>query len=119
MAKYDLTVQLAELETTYESEASGLRKLVTMMEDREARQKETVNAIERDWAKVREKAEQREAVLKEEIEKEKRGKSEARRNVEQLESISGRVGRASCLSPDVDLRLLHGLLARPTSLWMV
>jgi DNA-binding IclR family transcriptional regulator len=48
LGKYDLTVQLAELKTTYKSEASGLRKLVMMMEDRETRQKETVNAIERE-----------------------------------------------------------------------
>lgn len=95
----DLTGQLAELETTYESEASGLRRLVTMMEAREARQKETVDAIERDWAEVGEKAERREAVLKEEIEKEKRGKEDARRKVEQLESLLDKVGRGELPVP--------------------
>jgi hypothetical protein len=95
----DLTGQLAELETTYESEATGLRKLVTMMEEREARQKESVEAIEKDWAGVGEKAERREAALKEEIEKEKRAKEDARRKVEQLESVLDRVGRGELPVP--------------------
>jgi nucleoprotein TPR len=95
----DLTGQLAELETTYESEATGLRKLVTMMEEREVRQKESVDAIERDWAGVGEKAERREAALMEEIEKEKRGKEDARRKVEQLENVLDRVGRGELPVP--------------------
>jgi nucleoprotein TPR len=36
---HDLTDQLAELETTYESEASGLRKLVTMRTGRRVRRR--------------------------------------------------------------------------------
>jgi nucleoprotein TPR len=95
----DLTGQLAELETTYESEATGLKKLVTMMEEREARQKESVDAIEKDWAGVGERAERREAALMEEIEKEKRGKEDARKKVEQLESVLDRVGRGELLIP--------------------
>lgn len=95
----DLTGQLAELESTYESEATGLRKLVTMMEEREARQKESVDAIERDWAGVGEKAERREAALMDEIEREKRAKEEARTKVEQLESILDRVGRGELPLP--------------------
>jgi nucleoprotein TPR len=95
----DLTGQLAELETTYESEATGLRKLVIMMEEREVRQKESVDAIERDWAGVGERAERREAALMEEIEKEKRGKEDARRKVEQLESVLDRVGRGELPLP--------------------
>lgn len=70
-----------------------------MMEEREARQKESVDAIERDWAGVGEKAERREAALKEEIEKEKRWKEEARRKVEQLESVLDRVGRGELPLP--------------------
>ncbi|KAF7966386.1 hypothetical protein HWV62_38881 [Athelia sp. TMB] len=95
----DLTGQLAELETTYESEASGLRKLVTMMEDREARQKESVDAIERDWAGVGERAQRREAALLEEIEREKRAKEEARAKVDQLESVLDKVGRGELPMP--------------------
>lgn len=95
----DLTGQLAELETTYESEASGLRKLVAMMEDREARQKESVDAIERDWSAVGERAQRREAALLEEIDKEKRAKEEARAKVDQLESVLDRVGRGELPMP--------------------
>jgi nucleoprotein TPR len=46
----DLTGQLAEQEATYSSEASGLRRLVSMMEEREKRAKEIVEGIEREWA---------------------------------------------------------------------
>ena len=70
-----------------------------MMEEREVRQKESVDAIERDWAGVGEKAERREAALMDEIEREKRAKEEARRKVEQLESILDRVGRGELPLP--------------------
>lgn len=72
---------------------------MTMMEEREARQKESVDAIERDWAGVGEKAERREAALMDEIEREKRAKEEARRKVEQLESVLDRVGRGELPLP--------------------
>ena len=95
----DLTGQLAELETTYEREASVLRNLVTAMEEREVKQKESVDAIERDWAGVGERTERREAILMEEIEKEKRAKEDARRKVDQLENILDRVGRGELPVP--------------------
>lgn len=70
-----------------------------MMEERETRQKESVDAIERDWAAVGERAERREAALGEEIERERRAKEEARRKVEQLESVLDRVGRGELPMP--------------------
>ncbi len=52
----ELTVQLAEQEATYSNEANGLKRLVSMMEDREKQAKEIVENIEQEWATVGEKA---------------------------------------------------------------
>ncbi|KAF8328292.1 hypothetical protein F5887DRAFT_1083271 [Amanita rubescens] len=58
----DNTSQLAEQEATYTREANGLRRLVTMMEEREQRVKEIVEGIEKEWAGVGEKAEKNETL---------------------------------------------------------
>ncbi|TFK40767.1 hypothetical protein BDQ12DRAFT_679995 [Crucibulum laeve] len=95
----DLTGQLAEQEATYSSEANGLRRLVTMMEEREKQAKEIVEGIEREWAGVGEKAERRENSLRDEIEREKRGREAAEKRVEQLESVMDRMGRGELPIP--------------------
>ena len=87
----DLTGQLAEQEATYSSEASGLRRLVTMMEEREKQAKEIVEGIEREWASVGDRAERREAALKEEIESERRAREQAEKRTEQLEMVLSRI----------------------------
>jgi nucleoprotein TPR len=87
----DVTGQLAEQEATYSSEASGLRRLVAMMEERERQAKEIVEGIEKEWAGVGDRAERRESLLKEEIESEKRAREEAEKRVEQLETILARM----------------------------
>ncbi|KAF8967178.1 hypothetical protein BDZ97DRAFT_1917117 [Flammula alnicola] len=89
----ELTGQLAEQEARYSNEASGLKRLVSMMEEREKQAKEIVENIEREWATVGEKAERREAVLKEETERERRGREEAEKRLEQLEGVLERMGR--------------------------
>ncbi|KAJ6621758.1 hypothetical protein B0H10DRAFT_944117 [Mycena sp. CBHHK59/15] len=95
----DLTGQLAEQEATYASEASGLRRLVGMMEDREAKAKEIVDSIEREWAGVGEKAERREAELRDEVENERRAREEAEKRTEQLEEVLERMGRGDLPVP--------------------
>ena len=61
----ELRGQLAEQEATYSSEAAGLRRLVQMMEEREAQAKSIVDNIEKEWAYVGDRAERLEAVLRE------------------------------------------------------
>lgn len=89
----DLTGQLAEQEATYASEASGLRRLVAMMEEREKQAKAIVEGIESEWADVGEKAEKREATLKEEIEREKKSREAAEKRVDELETVLDRMNR--------------------------
>ncbi len=60
----DLTGQLAEQEARYSNEISGLKRLVSMMEEREQQTKEIVDNIEHEWATVGEKAERRGATLR-------------------------------------------------------
>ncbi|KAG9227404.1 Protein mlp1 [Pleurotus ostreatus] len=89
----DLTGQLAEQEATYASEASGLRRLVAMMEEREKQAKAIVEGIESEWADVGEKAEKREATLKEEIERERKSREAAEKRVDELETVLDRMNR--------------------------
>jgi nucleoprotein TPR len=86
-----LTGQLAEREATHSSEASGLWRLVAMMEEREKQAKEIVEGIEREWAVVGDRAERREASLKEEIESQKRAREQSEKRVDQLETILSRM----------------------------
>ncbi|KAI0087040.1 hypothetical protein BDY19DRAFT_324018 [Irpex rosettiformis] len=89
----DLTGQLAEQEATYSSEAAGLKRLVEMMEDREAQAKAIVENIEKEWAGVGDRAERREAVLKEEIESQRARAEEAENRVADLQKILDRLDR--------------------------
>lgn len=89
----DLTGQLAEQEATYASEASGLRRLVGMMEEREKQAKEIVGEIEKEWAGVGERSERREAALREDVERERKARENAEKRAIQLESVLDRMGR--------------------------
>ncbi|KAJ7689165.1 hypothetical protein B0H17DRAFT_1012272 [Mycena rosella] len=95
----DLTGQLADQEATYASEASGLRRLVGMMEERETKAKEIVDNIELEWAGVGEKAERREAALRDEVESERKAREEAEKRTEQLEEVLERMGRGDLPVP--------------------
>ncbi|KAI0373683.1 hypothetical protein BV20DRAFT_669146 [Pilatotrama ljubarskyi] len=89
----DLKGQLAEQEATYSSEAAGLRRLISMMEEREAQAKAIVDSLEKDFAGVGDRAERREAVLREEIENQKQRAEEAERRVEELQAVLDRMDR--------------------------
>ncbi|KAJ7812897.1 hypothetical protein B0H13DRAFT_501094 [Mycena leptocephala] len=95
----DLTGQLAEQEATYSSEASGLRRLVGMMEERETKAKEIVDTIEREWAGVGEKTERREAALRDQVENERKAREEAEKRTEQLEEVLERMNRGDLPAP--------------------
>ena len=85
--------QLAEQEATYSSEAAGLRRLVSMMEEREKQAKAIVDSIEQDYAGVNDKAERREAVLREEIENQKQRAEDAEKRVQELQAVLDRMDR--------------------------
>ncbi|KII91087.1 hypothetical protein PLICRDRAFT_28915 [Plicaturopsis crispa FD-325 SS-3] len=95
----DLTGQLAEQEATYASEASGLRRLVGMMEEREAQAKEVVERIESDWASVGERSAKREGALRDEIDRERSAREEAEKRVEQLETVMQKMDRGELPMP--------------------
>jgi len=94
----DLTGQLAEQEAGYSNEISGLKHLVSMMEEREQQAKEIADNVEHEWATVGEKAERREATLREQVEKEKKEERlETEKRSKQLEAVLGKMGRgAAC-----------------------
>lgn len=99
-----LTGQLAEQEAKYSIEASGLRRLVGMMEEREKQAKEIVEGIEREWASVGERAEQREAALRADVEREAKRRDQAEARVEQLENLMQRMGRGELPMPGTPMR---------------
>ena len=99
-----LTGQLAEQEAKYSTEASGLRRLVGMMEEREKQAKEIVEGIEREWASVGERAEQREAALRADVERESKRRDQAEARVEQLENLMQRMGRGELPMPGTPRR---------------
>lgn len=115
----DLTGQLAEQEATYSSEAAGLKRLVGMMEEREAQAKAIVDNIEREWAAVGERAERREAVLREEIEGHKQRAEDLEDKVAELQNVLDRMDRGEFPIPvpgaSVPSTPARGLFSTPGS----
>lgn len=95
----DLQGQLAEREATFASEAAGLRRLVALMEDREAEAKQIVENIEREWAAVGERAERREGTLRAEADRERARAEQAEKRVQQLDAILGKLDRGELPIP--------------------
>lgn len=89
----DLQGRIAEQEAAFTAEVSGLKRLVTIMEEREKQAKDIVEGIEREWAGVGDRAEQREAALRAETEKERRAREEVEKRLEQLETVIERMHR--------------------------
>ncbi|KAH8082011.1 hypothetical protein BXZ70DRAFT_631748 [Cristinia sonorae] len=96
----DLNGQLAEQEATYSSEATSLRRLIDMMEEREAQAKAIVDGIEKEWAGVGERAERREAVLREEIEAQRERAEEAEKRLADMKKVMDRMDRGEFPVPD-------------------
>ena len=89
----DLQGRLAEQEAAFTAEVSGLKRLVTIMEEREKQAKDIVENIEREWAGVGDRAEKREAALRAETEKERRAREEVEKRLDQLETVMERMHR--------------------------
>ncbi|THH00176.1 hypothetical protein EW026_g2304 [Hermanssonia centrifuga] len=94
-----LTGRLAEQEATYSSEAAGLKRLVEMMQDREAQAKAIVEDVEKRWADVGDLAERREVVLREEIETQRQRAEEAEKRVQDLKGLLDRLDRGDFPHP--------------------
>jgi len=58
-----LSGRIAEQNATYASEVAGLRRLIEMVEAREAQSKAIVENVEQEWAAVNDRADRREAAL--------------------------------------------------------
>lgn len=70
-----------------------MKRLVTIMEERERQAKDIVEGIEREWAGVGERAEKREAALRAETERERQAREEVEKRLEQLETVMERMHR--------------------------
>lgn len=70
-----------------------MKRLVTIMEEREKQAKDIVESIEREWATVGDRADQREAALRADTEKERRAREDVEKRLEQLESVMERMHR--------------------------
>ncbi|KAI6139407.1 hypothetical protein BKA82DRAFT_25515 [Pisolithus tinctorius] len=89
----DFQGKLAEQEAAFSTEVSGLKRLVTIMEEREKQAKDIVESIEHEWAGVGDRAEKREAALRAETEKERHAREEVEKRLEQLEIVLERINR--------------------------
>ncbi|KAK7028127.1 Protein mlp1 [Paramarasmius palmivorus] len=95
----DLRGQLAEQEATYSSEANSLRRLVTMLEEREKQARDIVERIEEEWAGLGEKADHREAELRAEVDRERKAREIAEDKIDKLEKVLEKMGRGELPLP--------------------
>ena len=98
----DLTGQLADQEAKYSSEAANLRRLVQMMEEREAQSKQLVEGIERDWDGLSAKAAARERKLREELEEEQQKVEALKTELEETKAVVDKISRGELPLPPVD-----------------
>ncbi|KAH9936573.1 uncharacterized protein B0H18DRAFT_974482 [Fomitopsis serialis] len=105
--------QLAEQEATFSGEAASLKRLVEMMEAREAQAKAIVEGIEQDYAGINERAGRREAALKDEIEEQRQRAEQAERRMEELEAVMERLDRGEFPMPSFSSEALQGTPRTP------
>lgn len=87
----DLSARIAEQDATYASEVAGLRRLIEMVEAREAQSKAIVENVEQEWAAVNEHADRRESALHEQVERERLRTEAAEARIEELERVLEKV----------------------------
>jgi nucleoprotein TPR len=87
----ELTMRNTEQDSTYSNEIAGLRRLIEMVEAREAQSKAIVENVEQEWAAVNERADRREAALREQVERERSRTEEAEARIEELERVLEKV----------------------------
>ena len=89
----DLSGRIAEQDATYTSEVAGLRRLIEMVESREAQSKAIVENVEQEWATVNDRVDRREAALREQMERERSRTEAAEARIEELERVLEKVNR--------------------------
>ncbi|KAG6853933.1 hypothetical protein C0991_012425 [Blastosporella zonata] len=94
-----LTGQLADQEATYASEANSLRRLVTMMEEREKQQKEIIEGLEKEWEGVGDKHEKKVSALVEDVERERKAREIAEKRADQMDIVLSRMQRGDLPIP--------------------
>ncbi|KAH8990434.1 hypothetical protein EDB86DRAFT_3080419 [Lactarius hatsudake] len=87
----DLSARIAEQDATYASEVAGLRRLIEMVEAREAQSKAIVENVEQEWEAVNERADRRESALREQVDRERLRTEAAEARIEELERVLEKV----------------------------
>lgn len=87
----DLSARIAEQDATYASEVAGLRRLIEMVEAREAQSKAIVENVEQEWAAVNDRADRRESALRDQVEREQLRTEAAEARIEELERVLEKV----------------------------
>ncbi|KAI9435095.1 hypothetical protein H4582DRAFT_2080017 [Lactarius indigo] len=78
-------------DATYASEVAGLRRLIEMVEAREAQSKAIVENVEQEWEAVNERADRRESALREQVDRERLRTEAAEARIEELERVLEKV----------------------------
>ncbi|KAI0260660.1 hypothetical protein BC834DRAFT_925773 [Gloeopeniophorella convolvens] len=89
----DLSARIAEQDATYAREVAGLRRLVELVEAREAQSKAIVDGVESEWAAVTERADRREAALREQVDRARARAEGAEARTAELERVLEKVNR--------------------------
>jgi nucleoprotein TPR len=89
----DLSRWIGEQDATYTSEVAGLRRLIEVVEAREAQSKAIVENVEEEWATINERVDRREVALREQMERERSRTEAAEARVEELERVLEKVNR--------------------------
>ncbi|KAH9056279.1 hypothetical protein EDB87DRAFT_1637584 [Lactarius vividus] len=87
----DLSARIAEQDATYASEVAGLRRLIEMVEAREAQSKAIVENVEQEWEAVNERADRRESALRDQVDRERSRTEAAEARIEELERVLEKV----------------------------
>ncbi|TDL22268.1 hypothetical protein BD410DRAFT_789007 [Rickenella mellea] len=95
----DLTGQLADQEAKYSSETSNLRRLVQMMEEREAQAKALVEGIEKDWDGLGAKAAARERELRNQLNEEQQRVEMLEKQLEDMQLVMEKINRGELPLP--------------------
>lgn len=96
---HDLNNRLADQEAKYASEAANLKRLVSMMEEREEQSKQFVARIEKEWETLQEKASSAERKLEESLAEEQQRTADIEKELDDLKLVLERVNRGELPLP--------------------
>lgn len=96
---HDMNNRFADQEAKYASEAANLKRLITMMEERDENSRQLVATVERDWAAFEERASSSERKLKEALIEEQQRTAELEKELEDLRLVMDRVNKGELPLP--------------------